>query len=266
VGCLSLTEKIFPKKFSLKNKIAIVVGGAGLIGKPVSIGLAQAGAKVYIADIDKKNSLKLEKQNKDIKWIKIDITDIKSIISCIKKVLKEDKKIDIWVNIAYPKTSDWSTKFEDIKYESWKTNVDMHLNGYFLCCQKVAELMKKQRGGVIINFGSIYGVVGPDFSIYEKTNYTMPAAYSAIKGGIITFTKYLATYLAKYNIRVNAICPGGIYNNQSDIFVKNYEEKTPMRRMGKPEEIAGPVIFLASDASSYITGQILMVDGGWTAW
>jgi len=261
-----LTEKIFPEKFSLKNKIAVVAGGAGLIGKPVSIGLAQAGAKVYIADIDEKTGIKLEKQNKNLKWIKIDITDIKSVNSCIKKIVKEDKKIDIWVNCAYPRTSDWSAKFEDVKYESWKKNVDMHLNGYFLCCQKIAEQMKKQKKGVIINFGSTYGVVGPDFSIYEKTNLTMPAAYSAIKGGIINFTKYLATYLAKYNIRVNAICPGGIYDNQSNNFMKKYEEKTPMKRMGKPEEIAGPVIFLASDAASYITGHILMVDGGWTAW
>jgi NAD(P)-dependent dehydrogenase (short-subunit alcohol dehydrogenase family) len=261
-----LTEKIFPEKFSLKNKIAVVAGGAGLIGKPVSIGLAQAGAKVYIADIDEKNGLKLEKQNKNLKWIKIDIADVKSINSCINKIIKKDKKIDVWVNCAYPRTSDWATKFEDIKYESWKKNIDMHLNGYFLCCQKVAEQMKKQRNGTIINFGSIYGVVGPDFSIYEKTNLTMPAAYSAIKGGIITFTKYLATHLAKYNIRVNAICPGGIYDKQSNNFVKKYEEKTPMKRMGKPEEIAGPVIFLASDAASYITGHILMVDGGWTAW
>lgn len=261
-----MTEKIFPEKFSLKNKIAVVAGGAGLIGKPVSIGLAQAGAKVYIADIDEKTGIKLEKQNKNLKWIKIDITDIKSVNSCIKKIVKEDKKIDIWVNCAYPRTSDWSAKFEDVKYESWKKNVDMHLNGYFLCCQKIAEQMKKQKKGVIINFGSTYGVVGPDFSIYEKTNLTMPAAYSAIKGGIINFTKYLATYLAKYNIRVNAICPGGIYDNQSNNFMKKYEEKTPMKRMGKPEEIAGPVIFLASDAASYITGHILMVDGGWTAW
>ncbi|HEY0087599.1 MAG TPA: SDR family oxidoreductase, partial [Candidatus Lokiarchaeia archaeon] len=183
-----------------------------------------------------------------------------------KKIVKDDKKIDIWVNCAYPRTTDWADKFEDIKYESWKKNVDMHLNGYFLCCQKIAQQMKKQRKGSIINFSSIYGVVGPDFSIYDKTTLTMPAAYSAIKGGIITFTKYLASYYAKHGIRVNAICPGGIYNNQPKDFVKKYIEKTPMGRMGKSEDITGSVIFLASDAASYITGHVLMVDGGWTAW
>ena len=265
-----MTEKIFPEKFSLKDKIAVVTGGAGLIGKSVAIGLAQAGAKVYVADINEKAGIEIEKQNKNsdlkLKWIELDITDVSSISSCINKVVKEDKRIDIWINCAYPRTSDWSDKFEDIKYESWKKNVDMHMNGYFLCCQKIAKQMKKQKKGSIINFSSIYGVVGPDFSIYEETNTTMPAAYSAIKGGIITFTKYLSTYYAKHGIRVNAVCPGGIYDNQPQTFVKKYEEKTPLGRMGKPEEIASSAIFLASDASSYITGHVLMIDGGWTAW
>lgn len=261
-----MTEKIFPEKFSLKNKIAVVTGGTGLIGKMISLGLAQAGAKVYVADINKKASGKIEKENKNIKWIELDITKIDSIDVCITNIVQNDGEIDIWVNCAYPRTSDWSNRFEDIKYESWKKNIDMHLNGYFLCCQKIAELMKKQKKGSIISFGSIYGIVGPDFSIYDDTDLTMPAAYSAIKGGIIAFTKYLATYYAKYGVRVNAICPGGIYDKQSIKFVKKYEEKTPMKRMGKPAEIAGSVIFLASDASSYITGHILIVDGGWTAW
>lgn len=257
---------MFPGKFSLKNKVAVVTGGAGLLGRPASIGLAQAGAKVYVADINKESGKKMEKENKNLKWIELDITDINSIKKCISRIIQDDKKIDIWVNCAYPRTSDWSEKFEDIKYESWKKNVDMHMNGYFLCCQQIAKQMKKQKHGSIINFSSIYGVVGPNFSIYDGTNKTMPAAYSAIKGGIITFTKYLATYYAKHGIRVNAICPGGIYDNQPNVFVKKYGEKTPIGRMGKPEEVAGPVIFLASDAASYITGHVLVVDGGWTAW
>jgi NAD(P)-dependent dehydrogenase (short-subunit alcohol dehydrogenase family) len=266
MGCLSLIKKFFPDKFSLKDKVAVVTGGAGLLGKPISMGLAQADAKVYVADNNEKEGIKLEKQNKKLKWIKLDITDIKSINSNIKKIIEKDKKIDIWVNCAYPRTTDWSEKFEEIKYESWKKNVDMHLNGYFLCCQQIAKEMKKQKSGTIINFSSIYGVVGPDFSIYEKTKSTMPAAYSAIKGGIITFTRYLATYYAKYGVRANVVCPGGIFNDQPKNFVKKYEEKTPMKRMGKPEDVVGPVIFLACDAASYITGHVLMVDGGWTAW
>lgn len=261
-----MTKNLFPEMFSLKNKIAVVAGGAGLIGKPVVLGLIQAGARVYVADIDEKNGKKLEKQNTKCKWINLDIADIKSVKNCINTIVKKDKKIDIWINCAYPRTQDWSVKFEDIKFESWRENVDMHLNGYFLCCQQIAKQMKKQKKGSIINFSSVYGVVGPDFSIYDKTKSTMPAAYSAIKGAIITFSKYLATYYAKHGIRVNTICPGGIYDKQPQVFVKKYEEKTPMGRMGTPEDIAGPVLFLASDASSYITGHVLMVDGGWTAW
>lgn len=252
--------------FSLKNKIAVVTGGAGLIGKPVSLGLAKAGAKVYIADVDKKAGQQLEKKNKNLKLIELDITKPESIKSCVKKILDKEKKIDIWINCAYPRTNDWSNKFEDIKFESWKKNVDMHMNGYFLSCQQIAKPMKKQKQGCIINFASIYGLVAPDFTIYEGTDKTMPAAYSAIKGGILTFTKYLATYYAKDGVRVNAICPGGIFDNQPKSFVKKYGDKTPLGRMGKPEELVGPVIFLASDAASYITGHAMVVDGGWTTW
>lgn len=260
-----MTGKIYPEKFSLRNKIAVVTGGVGLIGKAISTGFAQAGAKVYIADIEKKEGKKFVKNNPNFRWVDLDITNIGSIKKCISLIIKDEKKIDVWVNCAYPKTIDWDKKFEKIKYESWKKNVDMHLNGYFLCCQQIAEHMKKQKSGSIINLSSIYGIVGPNFSIYEK-DATMPAAYSAIKGGLNTFTKYLSTYYGKYGVRVNAICPGGIYNNQPKTFLKKYSEKTPIGRMAEAKEIAGPAIFLASDASSYVTGHILIVDGGWTAW
>lgn len=265
-----MIEKIFPEKFSLEGKIAVVTGGAGLIGKTIVTSLAQAGAKVYIGDINEDKGLTLEKQNKNSGlntiFISLDITNIDSIEESIDTIIKENRKIDIWVNCAYPRTNDWGIKFEDITYDSWKKNVDMHLNGYFLCCQKIAEQMKKQKMGSIINFSSIYGVVGPNFSIYEGTDMTVAAAYSAIKGGINNFTRYLATYYGKYGIRVNAICPGGIFDNQPKKFIEKYEKNTPLGRMGKPSDIAGPVIFLSSDAASYITGHILMVDGGWTTW
>jgi NAD(P)-dependent dehydrogenase (short-subunit alcohol dehydrogenase family) len=124
----------------------------------------------------------------------------------------------------------------------------------------------QQRYGNIVNIASIYGMLGPDFSIYEGTTMTMPAEYAAIKGAIISFTRYLATYLAPYNIRVNCLSPGGIFNEQPETFVKKYNKRTPMGRMGNPEDIAGGVLFLLSDLSSYITGQNLVIDGGWSAW
>jgi NAD(P)-dependent dehydrogenase (short-subunit alcohol dehydrogenase family) len=144
--------------------------------------------------------------------------------------------------------------------------VNNHLGGYFLCSKFTAELMKKKSGGSILNFASIYGVVAPDFGIYKGTKMTMPAAYSAIKGGIVAFTRYLSTYYAKYNIRANVISPGGVYNHQNASFVAKYKERTPLNRMANPEDIVGAVVFLSSDASSYITGQNIIIDGGWSAW
>lgn len=260
---------IWPDKFSLKDKVVVVTGGAGLIGTEICKAAAQAGAEVIIAENNKEKAQFLEKELCDsgfkAKACYFDITSNENIENTISEIVNKKNKIDVWVNCAYPRTSDWGAAFEDIKIESWRKNVDMHLNGYFLCCQKIFEVMKEQKGGSIINFSSIYGMVGPTFSIYEGTKMTMPAAYSAIKGGIINFTRYLAAYGGKYNIRVNAVCPGGVFDNQDENFVKKYDAHTPLGRMAQPEEIAGPVLFLASEAASFITGQILAVDGGWTA-
>ena len=262
-------NKLWPNKFSLEDNIAVITGGAGLIGEQLCIACGQAGATVIIAEnnieLGKRLEEKLNKESIKAECVHMDITSAESLDNSIEYILEKYKKIDIWINNAYPRTSDWGNKFEDIKFDSWRKNVDMHLNGYFICIQKIVEVMKNQMSGSIINFASIYGVVGPTFSIYEGTNMTMPAAYSAIKGGIINFTKYMAAYVGKYNIRVNAICPGGIFDGQDKAFVQKYNEHTPLNRMGLPEEIAGPVVFLASDAASFITGHILMVDGGWTA-
>ena len=262
--------KIWPKKFLLKNKVAVITGGAGLIGKNIVIGMAQAGANVITGEINKSEGRKLEKVCKKEKlkvtYHYLDITKQDSIDKFINHCIKNYGGIDVWVNCAYPRTRDWGERFENVKLGSLRKNVDMHLNGYFLCCQKAAEHMKSRKKGCIINFGSIYGVVGPKFSIYKNTKMTCPAAYSMIKGGVTNFTRYLATYYAPYNIRVNAVCPGGVFDKQNPKFVKEYSKNTPLGRMAKPEEIAGPVIFLASDAASYVTGHVLMVDGGWTAW
>ncbi|MFW6040848.1 MAG: oxidoreductase [Thermoplasmatota archaeon] len=261
---------IWPDKFLLDNKTAVVTGGAGLIGEQVVRALAEASANVLIADIDTERGLKLEERlsenGLEVFSKNLDITDEHSIREIIELGEEKYSNIDIWINCAYPRTDDWGEKFENISHSSLKKNVDMHLNGYFLCCQKNAEDMKKKDGGVIINFGYTYGVVAPKFNIYEGTDMTMPATYSAIKGGIINFTRYLATYYAPYDIRVNAICPGGVYDGQDETFVKNYSKNTPLGRMAKPEEIAGPVLFLCSDAASYVTGEVMMVDGGWTTW
>jgi NAD(P)-dependent dehydrogenase (short-subunit alcohol dehydrogenase family) len=261
---------IFPNRFQLKGRIAVVTGGAGLIGTAICQAFAQAGAKVYIAEINAKSGRDLKKtlvsQKCSAEYISLDITSEASIKSAISQMLRRERKIDIWVNNAYPRTADWGNKIEEIKASSLKKNVDMHMNGYFLCCQNAVKEMKKRKSGVIINMGSHYGILGPNFSVYEGTKMTMPAAYSLIKGGIVNFSRYLATYCAPYNIRVNALCPGGIFDNQPDSFVERYKKLVPLNRMGCPEDIAGAALFLASDASAYVTGHVLMVDGGLSAW
>ncbi len=256
---------MYKKLFSCNGKTAIVTGGAGLIGRGIVKALHEFGAEVYIADIDKNKADEIIK-DVAVKFVYLDITSEDSIQKALTEAIKKSGRIDILVNCAYPRTKDWGMKFEDIPFSSWKTNLDNHLGGYFLCCQKAAEQMKAKGGGAIINLSSIYGVVAPDFSIYEGTEMTMPAAYSAIKGGIISLTRYIATYYGGYNVRVNTISPGGIFDNQPKSFVEKYTKKTPLKRMAVPDDVIGAVIFLASDASSYITGQNILIDGGWTAW
>jgi len=242
----------------LKSKIIIVTGGSGLIGKEI------------VMDIQKKQGMSINVDisvdtNIDLGLINADISNDESIRNAVDLVLKKYGRIDGLVNNAYPRTSDWGSKFEDIVPNSWRKNVDIQMNSCFVFCQAVIEQMKIQKYGSIVNLASIYGVVGNDFTLYNNTNINAPAAYSAIKGGIINFTRYLSSYVGKYNIRVNCVSPGGIFDNQDSAFVTNYESKVPLRRMGRSKEIAPAVSFLLSNDASYITGHNLLIDGGWTA-
>jgi NAD(P)-dependent dehydrogenase (short-subunit alcohol dehydrogenase family) len=255
--------------FSLNGRIAVVAGGAGLIGRALVEGLASFGAHVYIADYHLESAeglvSKLREQNLTATAVELDICLTDSISKCVHKVLTESGRIDVWVNSAYPKIADWGLPFEKVPPESWRMSIDGQLNGYCFCSRQAAEAMRSFGKGSIINLGSTYGMVGPDFSIYEGTELTMPAAYAAIKGGIINFSRYLASYYAKAGIRVNCLSPGGIQNNQPEVFARNYGRRTLLGRMATPDEMVGAAVFLASDASSYVTGHNLVVDGGWTA-
>ena len=251
--------------FDLTGKIVVITGGAGLIGQEIVRCLSEYNAKIYLAEIDEKAGRRLAEELGDsVEYIFLDITNETSIRQLIYSILKKEGKIDVWINNAYPRTADWGNKLEDISIDSWRKNIDMHLNAYCVSSKLIAEQMKIQHSGSVINFSSIYGMVGPNFSIYEGTEMTMPAAYSVIKAGIINFTHYLASYYGEYQVRFNCISPGGIFNNQSKAFVDKYEKLTPLKRMGKSNELNGAVIFLASDASSFVTGHNLVVDGGWT--
>jgi len=241
----------------LKDKIIIVTGGNGLLGREIVKKLLTEGATCINIDINHNTSI-------DLSCIQCDITDSNSIDRAIKLIINNFNHIDGLVNNAYPRTNDWGFKFEDIEFISWQSNIDWQLNSYFYFTQQVSKYMVKQGLGSIVNMASVYGVVGPDFTVYDGTEMTMPAAYSAIKGGIVNFGRYLASYLGPSGVRVNTISPGGIFDNQNPVFVNNYNKKVPMRRMGLPRDISPAVSFLLSDDSNYITGHNLIVDGGWT--
>jgi NAD(P)-dependent dehydrogenase (short-subunit alcohol dehydrogenase family) len=241
----------------LKDKNVIVAGGSGLIGKAIVNDIIKKGGIAINADISADDDI-------NHNTIKLDITDEYSIKSAIDSIYNHFGKIDGLVNTAYPRTKDWGEKFENITIDSWRQNVDMQMNSVFYICQRVIEYMQKTSSGSIVNLASVYGVVGNDFTLYEGLGMSTAAAYSAIKGGIINFTRYLASLYGKHNIRVNCVSPGGIFDNQNTTFVERYNAKVPMRRMGNPDDIAPAVSFMLSDEAKYITGQNLVVDGGWT--
>lgn len=242
---------------ALRDKVIIVTGGSGLLGREM------------IADIEKNGGIAinfdLQNAGDRAHFKQVDATDQKALARAFAEVTEECGRLDGLVNNAYPRTKDWGTEFEkDEGLASWRKNVDLQLNSYVAACQEILPFFKKQGSGSIVNIASIYGVVGNDFTIYEGTNLKTAAPYSAIKGGLINFTRYLASWVGHQGIRANCVSPGGIFDHQHETFVKNYEHKVPMKRMGTPEDIAPPVSFLLSDGAQYITGQNLIVDGGWT--
>lgn len=242
----------------MKNKVVIVTGGSGLLGSAIIDYLKTKGAITINFDLKPRKNNEL--------FIECDITDDNSIKKSFELVLEKFGKLDGLVNNAYPRTQDWGTNsFELENLESWRINVNWQMISYVACCQKAIKIMLEQKSGSIVNIASIYGVVGNDFTIYEGTNMNPPAAYSAIKGGIVNLTRYLASKYGAYGIRINCVSPGGIFDHQPAAFVKAYEKKVPLKRMANPDDIAPGVSFLLSDDAKYITGHNLIIDGGWTA-
>ena len=264
--------------FSLENKVAIVTGALGLIGKNHCEALADAGANVVVCDLDQSECDKFagSLQKKSV-GISADITDKESVIKLKDLTLKEFDRIDILVNNAAindmfenPRAAVEQSMFENYPLEMWKKSLDVNVTGMFLCSQIIGSEMVKQNKGSIINIASTYGMVAPDQSLYLKPDGTQSfyksAAYPVTKGAVISFTKFLAAYWGNKNVRVNTLSPGGVENKQDDYFIENYSNRTPLKRMARPNDYKGALIFLASDASDYMTGANLVVDGGWTAW
>jgi NAD(P)-dependent dehydrogenase (short-subunit alcohol dehydrogenase family) len=272
--------------FKLTEKVALITGGCGLLGLKHAEAILEFGGKVILTDVISENDAssivdKLEyKYNSHSQWITdrviyewMDVTSESSIQSVIDKY----EKIDILINNAAlnPKVEDgmgWKNKFEHLELESWNKTIDVILNGTFLCSKLVIKKMLStglesdycRDGGIILNIASDLAIISPDQRIYDDG--VKPASYGVAKAGVVNLTKYLSTYLAKKNIRVNSLSPAGVYNNQPEEFVSKFSNLIPMDRMAKPDEYKGAVVFMCSDASSFMTGHNLVIDGGRTTW
>jgi len=259
--------------FRIDEKIAIVTGGAGYFGKPISKALAEAGAQVIIASRDKikcdSYAAILKEKGLNAEGMSLDLSNEKSIDVFVKKIYKKYRRIDILVNNAVSREG--MKDLEQLSKADIERSQLINFTGMMLLTKSVVKLMRRQKAGNIINISSIQGVVGPNFPVYGNTGMTSPVNYTYDKWGIIGFTKWLANYYGKYNIRANCISPGGygpgiVEGIEKKEFVENYKRLTPLGRFAEDDDIKGPVIFLASKASAYITGHNLLVDGGWTNW
>ena len=252
----------------LTDKIVVISGGAGLIGKKFSLDIARQNAIVIIADINVKASQALSSEIRAAggrsQAIYMDITKSETIDALIESVYKEFGPIDCYVNNAYPKSAGWGKKLDDVTYDDFCQNINMHLGGYFLTMKNFAKHMQLNSGGSIVNIASIYGVIAPRFEIYPNAGMTMPVEYAAIKSGVIHLTKYFAQFYKKYSVRVNAISPGGIFDQQQKEFTEKYSHYAGGKGMLDPGDISGALLFLLSDASKFITGQNLIVDDGFS--
>ena len=267
-------KRNFLDLFKIKSKKVFICGGLGLIGQNITKALHDAGADVLILDINKKLASKFisDNFNEDIDYHYFDCSDLDSIEENLTFLFEKNGCPDIFINCSWPRTKDFANNnFEDISLDSLRKNIDIHLNSYSWLAISIAERMAKTSvKGSIIQYGSSYGLVGQDLSIYQGTEMKENASYAASKGGIINLTRSMASYYGKFGIRVNTICPGGVKghvagkNKQPKIFVQNYITKNPIKRFCLPKDISPLCVFLSSSGSDYITGQNFMVDGGWS--
>jgi 2-deoxy-D-gluconate 3-dehydrogenase len=269
------------QRFGIAGRAVIITGGAGLLGADYSHALAGAGAHVVVADVDGPAARALaaevsRKAGVPALGIPADVADPASVRAMVDRTLAEFGRVDVLVNNAAidPKfdtshSGSHGNTFEDFPLEAWQRALDVNVTGMFLCAQAVARPMLKAGKGVIVNIASTYGLVGPDQRIYQREGAPpqfKPVSYSVAKAAAIGLTRYLATYFAGSGIRVNTLTPGGVFAGHDEEFVRRYSARTVLGRMAEKEEISSALLFLISDASSYMTGTNLVVDGGWTAW
>ena len=269
------------RHFELSKKVAVVTGGAGTLGREFSKSLAESGCSVALIDMtgplesDSMRKFLADHHDLPIHTFSCDITSPDQVSKVVSSIEEQLGLVTILVNNAATKTSNlekFFTKFEDYELETWREIMSVNVDAMFLMSQAIGKrLIEKATTGSIIQISSIYGLVGPHHKIYEGSNYlggaiNTPAIYSASKAAVVGLTKYLATYWGEYGVRVNCLTPGGIESGQNVVFSRNYGNLVPMNRMGDVSELQGALLFLSSDASSYVTGQNIVVDGGFVAW
>lgn len=259
---------------NLEGRCALITGANGGIGKQMALTIAELGGDLILVDhpeMEFSNILQeLEKYNVEINLIHCDLEDEQSRRDLINQVNDNTlSPLNILINnAAFVGTSDiqgWVTEFEEQTVATWRRALEVNLTAAFDLSKGFAAKLKVNKGSVIINIGSIYGILGPDYSLYEGTSMGNPAAYAASKGGLTQLSRWLATTLAP-DIRVNTISPGGVFRDQPEVFVDRYNNKAPLARMATEEDFKGAIAYLASDLSAYVTGENLIVDGGWSAW
>ncbi|HLF80970.1 MAG TPA: SDR family oxidoreductase [Anaerolineales bacterium] len=276
-----MTPTGFLERFQIPGRVAVVTGGAGLLGSSHALALGQAGGRVVIADIDGAGAKRVaeavtEDSGAEALALPTDVTDADSVKAMVDRTLQAFGRLDILVNNAAldPKfdagsAGHHSATFEDFPLDAWRKGLDVNVTGMFLCAQAAARPMLEAGSGVIVNIASTYGLVGPDQRLYEREGQLpayKPVTYSVSKAAALGLTRYLATYFAGKGIRVNALTPGGVFAGHDEVFLERYSLRTVLGRMADKEEISAALLFLVSDASSYMTGANLVVDGGWTAW
>jgi NAD(P)-dependent dehydrogenase (short-subunit alcohol dehydrogenase family) len=256
--------------FDLSGSRVALTGGLGLIGSAVARSMIDAGTRLVVLDqaIDRWAAFVdglPQNERAHARFIPTSLGEPALATEAVQAAARALGGLDVWIGCAYPRTPGWGQRPELDDADFWQSNVTMQLTATCVAATEAAKLMAQSGGGAIINVASIYGVVGPDFSIYGDEPLVCAAPYAAIKGGLINHTRYLASYFGRRGVRANVICPGGVFDRQDPRFVERYCARTPLGRMAEPADLVGAFHFLASKASSYITGSTVMVDGGWTA-
>lgn len=258
---------------SLKGKRALITGGTGQIGQEIAITIAELGGDLILVDRPGSDysAIKqkiLDNWNVNIECISCDLEDESSRVSLLKHLTNNSSNLDILINnaafVGDSNLEGWIDELSLQSIKTWQRALEVNLTAAFHLSQGLIPLLKNNNNGSIINIASIYGLVGPDYSLYKDLDMGNPAAYAASKGGLIQLTRWLSSTVAP-EIRVNTISPGGVWRNQPPKFVKRYESKTLLARMASEEDLRGAIVYLSSDLSAYVTGQNLVVDGGWTA-